>query len=167
MKFLKMKKISLKYSIAGCFKVFVRSPIMALAALCLLTGTLVVFAFTFAVTHNIDSIGENEGNVGVFLSDECDENAVAEVREILLSLMDDKIVDDIDYISKSEALEEQKERYPEYLDNVGGFTVENSPYKARYVVSVVDDSGYSKVKNAIKRMPHTRHIYAECMASFI
>ncbi len=150
MKFLKMKKISLKYSIAGCFKVFVRSPIMALAALCLLTGTLVVFAFTFAVTHNIDSIGENEGNVGVFLSDECDENAVAEVREILLSLMDDKIVDDIDYISKSEALEEQKERYPEYLDNVGGFTVENSPYKARYVVSVVDDSGYSKVKNAIK-----------------
>lgn len=145
-----MKRFSLKYSIAGCFKVFVRSPIMALAALCLLTGTLIVFSFTFAVTHNIDSISENEGNVCVFLSDECDEKAVSDVREVLLALMDDKIVDDIDYLSKSETLEEQKERYPEYSKLFASFTPESSPFKASYTVSVTDESGYSKVKKAVK-----------------
>ena len=145
-----MKKISLKYSLAGCFKVFVRSPIMALATLCLLAGTLIVFAFTFAVTHNIDAISESEGNVCIFLSDECDEGALESVSGILLGLMDDKIIDDIDYLSKSEALEAERARYPEYSKLFATFTPENSPFKASYTVSVTSDSGYSKVKKAIK-----------------
>lgn len=147
-----MKKISLKYSVAGCFKVFVRSPIMALAALCLLTGTLMVFSFTFAVTHNIDAISENEGNVCIFLSDECDEGALEDVREVLIGLMDDKVIDGIDYLSKSEALENEKERYPEYSKLFSTFTPENSPFKASYTVNVTDDSGYSKVRRAVKNL---------------
>ncbi len=144
-----MKKFSLKYSIAGCFKVFVRSPIMALAALCLLTGTLIVFSFTYAVTHNIDSISENEGNVCIFLSDECDEKAISDVREILISLRNDKIIDDIDYLSKGEALEQQKQRYPEHSKLFASFTPESSPFKASYTVSVTSDTGYGKVKKAV------------------
>ncbi len=145
-----MKKISLKYSLAGCLKVFFRNPIMSLAALCLLASTLVVFAFTFAVTHNIDSISENEGNVCIFLSDECDENAISAVRDILSELTDDGVVDYVDYVSKSEALEEQKERYPEYSKLFASFTAENSPFKASYTVSVVDEYGYSKVRRSVE-----------------
>ena len=144
-----MKKISLKYSLAGCLKVFFRNPIMSLAALCLLTSTLVVFAFTFAVTHNIDSISENEGNVCIFLSDECDEKGISTVRDILIGLTDEGVVDYVDYVSKSEALEEQKERYPEYSKLFASFTPENSPFKASYTVSVVNEYGYSKVKRAV------------------
>ena len=144
-----MKKFSLKYSIAGCFKVFVRSPIMALAVLCLLTGTLIIFSFTFAVTHNIDSISENEGNVCIFLSDQCDDKAILDVREVLITLKNDGVIEGIDYLSKSEALEEQKERYPEYSKLFASFTPESSPFKASYTVSVVSDSGYSKVEKAV------------------
>ena len=144
-----MKKISLKYSLSGCLKLFFRNPIMSLAALCLLASTLVVFAFTFAVTQNIDSISENEGNVCIFLSDECDENGVSAVRDILGELTKNKIVDYVDFVSKSEALEEQKERYPEYSKLFASFTGENSPFKASYTVSVVDEYGYSKVKKAV------------------
>lgn len=149
-----MKKISLKYSLAGCLKVFVRSPIMALAALCLLTGTLTVFAFTFAVTSNIDSISENEGNVCIFLSDSCDEKAISDVREVLVSLMDKKVIDDIDYLSKTEALEEQKARYPEHSKLFASFTPENSPFKASYTVSVTDKGSYSEVKKAIEDLSY-------------
>ena len=144
-----MKKISLKYSLAGCLKVFFKNLIMSLAALCLLSSTLVVFAFTFAVTHNIDSISENEGNVCIFLSDECDENAISAVRDLLSKLTEDGVVDYVDYVSKSEALEEQKERYPEYSKLFASFTADNSPFKASYTVSVVDEYGYSKVRRAV------------------
>ena len=144
-----MKKISLKYSLSGCLKLFFRNPIMSLASLCLLASTLVMFAFTFAVTQNIDSISENEGNVCIFLSDECDENAVSGVRDILSTLTKDGIVDYVDYVSKSEALEAQKERYPEYSKLFASFNGENSPFKASYTVSVVDEYGYSKVKKAV------------------
>ncbi|MBE6618783.1 MAG: FtsX-like permease family protein [Ruminococcaceae bacterium] len=145
-----MKKISLKYSIAGCLKVFVRSPIMALAALCLLGGSLLIFSFTYAVTHNIDAISENEGNVCIFLSDECDETAVSAVRDSLAKLTTDGTVSEIDYLSKTEALENEKQRYPEYSKLFSTFTPENSPFKASFTVSVNDDTGYLKVKNTIK-----------------
>lgn len=151
-----MKKISLKYSVAGCFKVFFRSPIMALAALCLLTGTLMVFSFTFAVTHNIDAISENEGNVCIFLSDECDQGAVENVRKVLVGLMNEGTIDDIDYLSKAEALENEKHRYPEYSKLFSTFTPENSPFKASFTVSVTDDSGYSAVKKAIKDLAYDK-----------
>ena len=145
-----MKKISIKYSLSGCFKVFFKNFIMSVASLCLLASTLVVFAFTFAVTHNIDSISENEGNVCIFLSDECDESAISAIRDILGTLTDDGVVDYVDYVSKSEALEEQKERYPEYSKLFASFTADNSPFKASYTVSVVDEYGYSKVRKAVK-----------------
>ena len=151
-----MKKINLKYSIAGCFKVFFRSPIMALAALCLLTGTLMVFSFTYAVTHNIDAISENEGNVCIFLSDECDENAVAGVREVLVGLVNEGALDGIDYLSKTDALENERERYPKYEKLFSTFTPENSPFKASFTVSVVDDTGYSAVKKAIKDLSYNK-----------
>lgn len=151
-----MKKISLKYSVAGCFKVFFRSPIMALAALCLLCGTLIVFSFTFAVTHNIDAISENEGNVCIFLSNECDDQAVASVREVLVGLINNGVIDDIDYLSKAEALENERERYPEYSKLFSTFTPENSPFKASFTVSVTDDTGYSEVKKAIKDLEYDR-----------
>ena len=144
-----MKKISLKYSLSGCLKLFFRNPIMSLASICLLASTLVMFAFTFAVTQNIDSISENEGNVCIFLSDECDETAIAEIRGILEKLKNDGVIDYADYVSKSEALEEQKERYPEYSKLFASFTGENSPFKASCTVSVVDEYGYAKVKKAV------------------
>lgn len=145
-----MKKISLKYSLSGCLKLFFRNPIMSLASLCLLASTLVMFSFTFAVTQNIDSISENEGNVCIFLSDECDENGISGVRDILSTLTKDGVVDYVDYVSKSEALEEQKERYPEYSKLFASFNGENSPFKANYTVSVVDEYGYTKVKKAVQ-----------------
>ncbi|MBQ8741983.1 MAG: permease-like cell division protein FtsX [Clostridia bacterium] len=147
-----MKKISLKYSVAGFFKVFVRSPIMALAALCLLTGTILVFSFTFAATRNIDHISENHGNICILLSDECDEKSNAEIRRILDGLRKKEIIDSIDYMSKSETLEQQKARYPEHSKLFASFTPENSPFKASFTVSVLDDSGYKKIREALSEL---------------
>lgn len=144
-----MKKISLRYSLAGFFKVFIRSPIMALAAICLLTGTLLVFSFTFAATRNIDHISENEGNICILLSDDCDSTAISDIRQILVSMEENGIIDGIDYMSKSETLEQQKARYPEYSKLFASFTPENSPFKASYTVSVTDESGYQEVRKAL------------------
>ena len=145
-----MKKINLKYSIAGFFKVFFRSLIMSLAALCLLTGTLMVFSFTYAVTHNIDAISESEGNVCIFLSDECDKEAVLKVEGVLAGLMNEGTIDSVDYLSKADALENERQRYPKYEKLFSTFTPENSPFKASFMVSVTSDEGYSAVKKAIK-----------------
>ncbi len=145
-----MKKISFKYSLSGCFKVFFKNPIMSLASICLLASTLTLFAFTFSLTHNIDAVSENEGNVCLFISEDCDGDGLQKIRDILAELKEENVIDKVDYLSKSETLEMQKDRYPEYSKLFASFTPENSPFKASFTVSVVDEYGYSSVRRAFR-----------------
>ncbi|MBE6718963.1 MAG: ABC transporter permease [Ruminococcaceae bacterium] len=156
-----MRRYSVMYFISQSVKGLWRNGVMTLASIIVLMSCLVVMgSFALVVMNlneNLDSLGDMNEMVA-FIELEKSEEEITAIREKVATYDN---VKDIKYVSKEQALEEEKkkyeEEYPEFFEGITG-----DIYPASVVITYKDND---KVETLKYDLEHTEGIYkVKCRA---
>ena len=156
-----MRRYSVMYFISQSVKGLWRNGVMTLASIIVLMSCLVVMgSFALVVMNlneNLDSLGDMNEMVA-FIELEKSEEEITAIREKVATYDNIK---EIKYVSKEQALEEEKkkyeEEYPEFFEGITG-----DIYPASVVITYKDND---KVETLKYDLEHTEGIYkVKCRA---
>lgn len=139
----KINKISLTYTLSQSIKSMFKNSVMSLASILVLASCLVVLG-TFGLlisnfNHNMaDLTLLNE--VVAFVDYSCDDNEIEEIRNQILSLREKGLVNDVEYISKEQALEEEMYKFKDYPYLFDSIKEGDNPYRASFVITYNDEA---------------------------
>lgn len=123
------------------------------ASLTIMCATLLIFGIVFVIVANINYMVKNvEGQQGmrVFINDVSD----SELKSIGEKIEKIDGVNTIEFISKAEALEINKQKYK----IADGYTIKDNPFPASYVVTLTDLSLSKQVQSDIWKIGNIREI---------
>ena len=127
------------------------------ASLTIMCATLLIFGIVFVIVANINYMVTNiEGQQGmrVFINDVSESEAKSIGEKI-------KNVDGVNttkFVSKAEALEENKEKYKDKPLAIEGYTEKNNPFPASYIVTLTDLDMSKQVQTEINKIDNIRKI---------
>ena len=151
-----MKLHSFGYLFGEGLRSIFRHKLMSFASIGVLTACLVLIGASVLLTVNINALvggAEQENEIIAFLDDFEKEESEAKTAEIRALLEKIDNVDRIDYVSKEQALQEEKDRLGEDAALLDGFE-ENNPYPAHFVLTVRDLTTLSATLEEISSIPH-------------
>lgn len=146
-----MRKYSIMYFISQSFKGLFRNGIMSLASVTVLMSCLIVMGSFGLLVVNINSNLDNLGDMNeivAFVKMNKTEEEIAAIGEKIRSFDN---VKDVEYISKDQALAEEKEKYekdyPHFFDGVT-----SDIYPASFVITYEDNSKVETLKYELNKL---------------
>lgn len=134
-----MKRYRLSYFLGQSFKGLWRNGIMTIASIMVLVSCLVVMGSFWLLLQNIDANLEQLGllnEIVVFIDAKKTDEEVAEIGSQIRALDN---VADVTFVSKEQALEEERERYAEYTD-IYNMVAEDNPLRDSFVIKYIDNA---------------------------
>jgi len=127
------------------------------ASLTIMCATLLIFGLVFVIVANINNMVENiEGQQGmrVFINDVSE----SESKQIGDKIKTIEGVNTIKFVSKADALEENKQKYKNNSLFMEGYTEKNNPFPASYVVTLKKLNLSKEVQTEIGKIANIREI---------
>ena len=134
-----MKRYRLSYFLGQSFKGLWRNGIMTIASIMVLVSCLVVMGSFWLLLQNIDANLEQLGllnEIVVFIDAKKTDEEVAEIGAQIRALDN---VADVTFVSKEQALEEERERYADYTD-IYNMVAEDNPLRDSFVIKYIDNA---------------------------
>lgn len=134
-----MKRYRLSYFLGQSFKGLWRNGIMTIASIMVLVSCLVVMGSFWLLLQNIDANLEQLGllnEIVVFIDSKKTDEEVAEIGAQIRALDN---VADVTFVSKEQALEEERERYADYTD-IYNMVAEDNPLRDSFVIKYIDNA---------------------------
>ncbi len=146
-----MKRYRVSYFLGQSIKGLWRNGIMSIASITVLMSCLVVMGSFALLILNIDANLERLGlmnEIVVFVDSSVDDEGVEEIGSQLRALDN---VAEVTYVSKEQALEEEKAKYQEYPDLFE--LVENdNPLRDSFIIKYEDNAGVSTLEYQIGKI---------------
>ncbi len=145
-----MKRYRLTYFLGQSFKGLWRNGIMTLASITVLMSCLVVMGSFVLLILNIDENLEKFGllnEIVVFVDDTKTDEEVEDIHKELERIPN---VASIEFISKEQALEEEKEKYKEY-SGLYELVEGDNPLRDSFVIKYEDNSAVQPLIDNIRR----------------
>ena len=134
-----MKRYRLSYFLGQSFKGLWRNGIMTVASIMVLVSCLVVMGSFWLLLQNIDANLEQLGllnEIVVFIDAKKTDEEVAEIGAQIRALDN---VADVTFVSKEQALEEEREWYADYTD-IYNMVAEDNPLRDSFVIKYIDNA---------------------------
>ena len=149
-----MRRYSATYFIGQSFKGLWKNGVMSAASILVLLSCLVVMGSFWSLILNINKNMEELGvlnEIVVFIDTEKTEEEITPIYQTVLSFDG---VENVDYCSKKQALEEEKKRLEEegYAHLVESLTEENNPYRASFIISYKSDASIEDLQYKLKNI---------------
>ncbi len=144
-----LNKISLTYTLSQSLSSLFRNSVMSIASILVLASCLVVLGtFGLLVTninYNLEDLSRlNE--VVAFVSADCSDDEIGQIRDKILTLRTDGLVSDVEYVSKEQALESERSKFEDYPALFESLKDDDNPYRASFVVTYSDESMLSSIE---------------------
>ncbi len=152
-----MKHNVFSYLISEGFRNVFKNKKSTGASLTIMCATLLIFGLVFVIVANINNMVENiEGQQGmrVFINDVSE----SESKQIGDKIKNIEGVNTIKFVSKAEALEENKQKYKNNSLFMEGYTEKNNPFPASYVVTLKKLNLSKEVQTEIGKISNIREI---------
>lgn len=152
-----MKHNVFSYLISEGFRNVFKNKKSTGASLTIMCATLLIFGLVFVIVANINNMVENiEGQQGmrVFINDVSE----SESKQIGDKIKNIEGVNTIKFVSKAEALEENKQKYKNNSLFMEGYTEKNNPFPASYVVTLKKLNLSKEVQTEIGKIANIREI---------
>ena len=146
----------MRYSIFGYllgegFRNVFKNKKSTMASLIIMCATMFVFGIFFIVGENVNYITktvEQQQGMRVFISDDATEEQTAELGNKIRSI---EYVNNAVYKTKEEGLEEMKRIFKDRKDLLATYEGDENPFKASYVVTLVDLTKVDEVQSEIEK----------------
>ena len=153
-----MRRLGLSYAIARSFKGIFRATLMSLATILLLSCFLLVLGsyglLHFNVLENISGVSA-QGRAAVILQDDCTETDAAQIKEVLEGYCRTGMLTDYYYVSATEALRSELDKFADYPQLYQSLQSEN-PYRASFVVTVAKEMAFDDAVSVMQELRITR-----------
>lgn len=152
-----MKYNVLSYLIGEGFKNVLKNKKSTGASLMIMCATMIIFGVFFMIGENINHIMselEMQQGMQVFIKDEATEKEVSELGNKIKALNG---VNQVEFVSKEDALNQMKEKVGDKQFLLSGYE-ENNPFPASYVVTLTDLKESSNVQKEINNFENVKNI---------
>lgn len=133
-----MKKFSFSYTFTQSLKGILRNSVMSIASVLVLASCLLVLGtfglLTININHNLEQM-TLLSEVAVFLREDCTDEEINQLRAGILAMRSDGLVNDVEYVSKEDALISEMEKFKDYPMLFDSIQEEENPYRASFVVT--------------------------------
>lgn len=133
-----MKKFSFSYTFTQSLKGILRNSVMSVASVLVLASCLLVLGtfglLTININHNLDQM-TLLSEVAVFMQSDCTDEEITQLRAGILAMREEGLVNDVEYVSKQDALVSEMEKFKDYPMLFESIQAEESPYRASFVVT--------------------------------
>ena len=146
------------YLISEGFHNFFKNKKSTGASLMIMCATMLIFGLFFLIGQNVNYMLkeiESEQGMQVFIENEATEEQIKTLGEQITSLPD---VAKVEPVSKEQAYNIMLERYSEYGRILEGYTIEQNPFKASYVVTLTDLAKSDEVRGQIEKFDNVARI---------
>ena len=140
-----MKFSSFKYLFKQGVKNFFHNKRMSAASVGVVTSCLVLMGFCLSLVLNVNSFVSylgDQNEIIIYIKNTADETQITAIKE---KLNNDEEVKKYTFVTKEEALEEQKSYLGQYRGLLSGYEDENNPLPASFRVHVNDLTKVSQV----------------------
>lgn len=152
-----MKYNVLSYLIGEGFRNVLKNKKSTGASLMIMCATMIIFGVFFMIGENINHIMselEMQQGMQVFIKDEATEKEVSELGNKIKALNG---VNQVEFVSKEDALNQMKEKVGDKQFLLSGYE-ENNPFPASYVVTLTDLKESSNVQKEINNFENVKNI---------
>ena len=159
-----MSNFSISYSISQSLKGLWRNRVMSLASILVLVSCMLVLGTFYALNVNINYNLEDLtllNEVAAFVDEDCTEEEIDEIREKILALADEGLVNDVEYISKEQALDSEKEKFKDYPALFESLQDGDNPYRASFVITYKDRAKITDLEFRLYEISLTRETVSE------
>lgn len=138
-----INKINLTYTLSQSLVGMFRNSVMSIASILVLASCLIVLG-TFGllirnINHNLESLTLlNE--VAAFADADCSDAELEQIRTEIVKLSERGLVNDVEYVSKQQALDSEIEKYKDYPGLFENLRDGDNPYRASFLITYPDES---------------------------
>lgn len=154
-----MKKINLSYALSRSMTGISRATMMSMATLLLLTCFLLVLGsyglLHFNVVENIAGLSA-QGQAAAFLNSDCTEEDTAKIRKLLDEQCSAGIIKEYRYVSATDALRSELDKFTEYPQLYQSFQTGENPYRASFVVTAKSEDTFDSMLSVLQELTITR-----------
>lgn len=159
-----MSNFSISYSISQSLKGLWRNRVMSLASILVLVSCMLVLGTFYALNVNINYNLEDLtllNEVAAFVDEDCTEEEIDQIREKIIALADEGLVNDVEYISKEQALDSEKEKFKDYPALFESLQDGDNPYRASFVITYKDRAKITDLEFRLYEISLTRQTLSE------
>ena len=153
-----MKRLGISYAMARSFKSIFRAMLMSLATVLLLSCFLLVLGsyglLHFNVFENISGVSA-KGQAAIFLQEDCTDEDVAQMKEVLEGHCRTGLLKEFTYISATDALRSELDKFTDYPQLYQSLQSDN-PYRASFVVSISQEASFENALTTLQELVITR-----------
>ncbi len=149
----------IRYFVREGFKNIWVNRIMSIASVCVLTICLLLLGTSVLISINVRNLMnsvEQQNQIGVFLKDDADQNAIDQIGQQLRKMPD---VSKAEFVSKAQALADQKKQLGKDQDLLNGVDKDNF-FPNSYKVTLRNMKNYDQVVKKIHALPHIESVNA-------
>lgn len=150
-----INKISLTYTLSQSLVGMFRNSVMSIASILVLASCLIVLG-TFGllirnINYNLESLTLlNE--VAAFVDSDCTDEEIETVRGEILKLSEKGLVNDVEYVSKQQALESEIQKFQDYPGLFENLREGDNPYRASFLITYTDESVLSDLEYSLNNI---------------
>ncbi len=141
-----MSKFSITYSISQSLKGLWKNRVMSTASILVLVSCMLVLGTFYALNVNINYNLEDLtllNEVAAFVDEDCTDEEIEQIRQQIVALGELGLVNDVEYISKEQALEAEKDKFKDYPALFESLQEGDNPYRASFIITYKDRSKVS------------------------
>jgi len=132
----------------------------AIASFVIILATMLILGIFMLIANNVESLietVEGEQGISVFLED-IDQQTTNELKAKIENMYS---VSEVEYISKEQALESQKERLSEESQIIfEGYEEGENPFPASFIVKLNDLEQSNNIKKQLELLEHVEEVYS-------
>ncbi len=156
------RKYSLLYFLKLAFFGISRNSVMSLASILVLTSCLIVMGSFWVVTKIVDTNMEllnGYNKIVAFIDYNADDVTIASIKEKLGALQDTGYIESFEFVSRDQALEDEKSKYgQEYTELFENYLDEN-PLKHSYQITYAENINVQDLVYRIQQIDGVYNIY--------
>ena len=154
-----MKYNVISYLIGEGFGNVFKNKKSTAASLIIMCATMLVFGLFFVIGENVNHIVnevEEAQGIQVFIKNEATDEQIKEL-ESKIKEINGVNTEDLEFVSKEEALEQMKERFGDKAHLLDGY-IENNIFPASYIVTLTDLTLSKKVQSELEKIDNVKEI---------
>lgn len=154
-----MRKFSLSFAFSQGFSQIVKTAIMSIVTVLVLSGCLLILGSVGLLQANVDenlSDLSTEGEIVVFLQFDCTETEIGQLNAILENYRREGLVEQFTYVSKEDALRSEMIKFKDYPQLFQSIQSGENPYRASYAIAVGEDGDVPKLMERLRGVMLTR-----------
>ncbi len=154
-----MKKFSLSFAFAQSFSQILKTAVMSIATVLVLTGCFLVMGSMGLVRANVeDNLSDltTEGEVVAFLQSDTTEAEIGQVKIILETYQREGLLERFTYLSKEEILRDEMIKFEDYPLLFQSIQTGENPYRASLSITVGESGDIPALMERLRGITLTR-----------